>query len=251
MSYLIHHGVKGMKWGVWNEDTRARYNGGRRHVSSVTRENLMASKTSGLDKWGSSSKHNVLYVTGLSGSGKSIVSEGLRDESTNVIHLDFYLEAGNDRTSYRDPEFTEYLQKHTPGIFEDPKKPYNEMSDAEKKEHWKLLDSFEESIKGFGEQQHAKGKKVICEGVQLTDDTLFPDKSFFKDQPIIILSTDADTSLKRGLERDEIDYDDIETITKRKEWQTMWNTRLDELTQTTDAKIGEIYVNELLNSRKG
>lgn len=26
-SYLMHHGVKGMKWGVWNEETTARYNG--------------------------------------------------------------------------------------------------------------------------------------------------------------------------------------------------------------------------------
>ena len=25
---LYHHGVKGMKWGVWNEETRARYEGG-------------------------------------------------------------------------------------------------------------------------------------------------------------------------------------------------------------------------------
>ena len=24
-AYLAHHGVKGMKWGVWNEETRARY----------------------------------------------------------------------------------------------------------------------------------------------------------------------------------------------------------------------------------
>ena len=28
-NYLSHHGVKGMKWGVWNEETKARYNGGK------------------------------------------------------------------------------------------------------------------------------------------------------------------------------------------------------------------------------
>lgn len=29
-NYLAHHGVKGMKWGVWNEETKARYAGGQR-----------------------------------------------------------------------------------------------------------------------------------------------------------------------------------------------------------------------------
>ena len=28
--YLAHHGVKGMKWGVWNTETKARYSGGSR-----------------------------------------------------------------------------------------------------------------------------------------------------------------------------------------------------------------------------
>ena len=27
---LTHHGIPGMKWGVWNEDTKARYTGGKR-----------------------------------------------------------------------------------------------------------------------------------------------------------------------------------------------------------------------------
>lgn len=27
-NYLMHHGVKGMKWGVWNDETKARYSGG-------------------------------------------------------------------------------------------------------------------------------------------------------------------------------------------------------------------------------
>lgn len=28
-AYLSHHGVKGMKWGVWNEETKARHTGGK------------------------------------------------------------------------------------------------------------------------------------------------------------------------------------------------------------------------------
>lgn len=37
--YLAHHGVKGMKWGVWNAETRARYSGGPRKPS-VAKANL-------------------------------------------------------------------------------------------------------------------------------------------------------------------------------------------------------------------
>ena len=28
-AYLSHHGIKGMKWGVWNEETKARHTGGK------------------------------------------------------------------------------------------------------------------------------------------------------------------------------------------------------------------------------
>ena len=28
---LTHHGIQGMKWGVWNEDTKARYTGSRKN----------------------------------------------------------------------------------------------------------------------------------------------------------------------------------------------------------------------------
>ena len=40
MNELFHHGVKGMKWGVWNEQTRARYSGGRRHIKTSTKKTL-------------------------------------------------------------------------------------------------------------------------------------------------------------------------------------------------------------------
>ena len=33
--YLAHHGIKGMKWGVWNEDTRARRMGGKGEQKSI------------------------------------------------------------------------------------------------------------------------------------------------------------------------------------------------------------------------
>lgn len=35
---LAHHGILGMKWGVWNEETRARYSGSKKRRSSVNAE---------------------------------------------------------------------------------------------------------------------------------------------------------------------------------------------------------------------
>ena len=42
--YLEHHGILGMKWGVWNSDTAARYNGGRRTKKELTPEEIEAKK---------------------------------------------------------------------------------------------------------------------------------------------------------------------------------------------------------------
>lgn len=248
---LEHHGIKGMHWGVWNADTRARYSGGRRHIRESTKKNVAPSRTSNVEKWGKDKKHNVLYVTGLSGSGKSTVAEGLRDSKTNVLHLDFFTNAGNTlyAKGHRDPEFVEHLKKEIPDYFDRYNGEFPELSKLspeEKKAFWKTMDEFQDAIVSFGEKQYAKGKKVIAEGVQIADETLFVDKSFFKDQPLMILSTDKDTSLKRAAERDEIELNDEEAMKFRKIMQDNWSRQVNTLAQTADVKTGQIYVEQLL-----
>ena len=44
--YLAHHGVKGMKWGVWNAETASRYSGGRGH-RAIARANKKVNKAFG------------------------------------------------------------------------------------------------------------------------------------------------------------------------------------------------------------
>lgn len=44
-AYLEHHGIKGMKWGVWNEETRTRYTSGPGH-RSITKANKKVDKSS-------------------------------------------------------------------------------------------------------------------------------------------------------------------------------------------------------------
>ena len=42
-AYLLHSGVKGMKWGVWNAETKKRYSSGRGH-RSITRADKKVDK---------------------------------------------------------------------------------------------------------------------------------------------------------------------------------------------------------------
>lgn len=250
--YLAHHGIKGMHWGVWNADTRARYSGGKRHIKTSTKESVGASKTANVEKWGKDRTHNVLYVTGLSGSGKSTVAEGLRDNKTNVIHLDFFTTSGNSlyAKGHRDPEFVQHLKKEVPDYFDryNGEFPYlQKLSPEEKKAFWKTMDEFQDAIVSFGKKQHAKGKKVIVEGVQIADETLFFDKTFFKDQPLMILSTDKNTALKRAAERDEIELDDKEAMHFRKIMQDNWSKQIKTLAETADVKVGQLYVEQLLS----
>lgn len=251
--FLMHYGVKGMRWGVWNDETRLRYAGGRRHVTTSAKINLKQSKSTNVDKWGKDKNHNVLYITGLSGSGKSTVAEGLRNKDTNIIHLDYYTNAGKNTIGargFRDKEFNEHLKKHCPEFFKeyDGEMPaLSKLTPEQKKKFWSMMDKFQDSMVSFGREQYGK-KRVIVEGVKLIDDTFFPDKSFFKDQPLIVLSTDYDTSIKRASERDNVDLNDDKLNSIRKSMQDHWNESLTNLLQTAEVKLGEEYVSELLKS---
>ena len=63
--YLKHHGVKGMKWGVWNEDTRARRLGLRSDKVSTTEKNqLLSDRAKRNIKIGAAVVGGVLAVAG-------------------------------------------------------------------------------------------------------------------------------------------------------------------------------------------
>lgn len=250
--FLVHHGVKGMHWGVWNDQTRIRYAGGKRHVNASMMENLKNARTSNIDKWGTNRDQNVLYITGLSGSGKSTVTEGLRDNNTNVIHLDFYTNVGAKSIAakaYRDKEFNEHLRKNCPEFFDKyhgEMPALSKMSKSEREDFWRMMDKFQDAMVSFGKKQYGN-KRVIVEGVQLIDETFFPDKTFFKDQPLIVLSTDADTSLRRGLERDNVEVSNEQMIKIRESLQEHWGKQLADLVNTSQVKLGEEYVKRLIN----
>ena len=84
---LVHHGIKGQRWGVrryQNPDGTYTAAG----LARLGRQNLQKARTANLDKWGSDEKHNIVYIAGYSGSGKSTTALSLSRPGDKVIHLD-------------------------------------------------------------------------------------------------------------------------------------------------------------------
>lgn len=192
--YLMHYGIKGMHWGVrrYQNPDGSLTELGYKHYG---RKNLQDAYAKNLDKWGKDKDHNVLYVTGQSGSGKSTIAKAANGKNTNRIHLDIYISTNKDKAN-RDADFNKFLESKgkDPGFVRYAK-------DGTKEEFGKALYEFEEYIEEFGRQQYGK-KKVVVEGVQLLDDTIRPDKSFFKDKPIIVNKPNTLKSMTRAMIRD-------------------------------------------------
>ena len=48
------------------------------------------------NKFGTDENNNILYVTGLSGSGKSSFAVEIGQKGNNTVHMDMYFEPGNE-----------------------------------------------------------------------------------------------------------------------------------------------------------
>lgn len=162
-----------------------------------------------LDVWGSSPNTNILFILGYSGSGKSTLAKQLASEyDADVINLDVYfigmmeqeLLGGSISTVGHSASFDSYCKSHFP----DYVKFCLPKEEITMEEYSELLPGFEDTLLDYGEYMYSRGKRVIVEGVQLMDDTLFPDKAFFKSVPTILLTTSLAKSSWRGAKRDKI-----------------------------------------------
>ncbi len=234
---LSHHGILGMHWGKRNGPPYPL--GASDHSASEKkagwRKSLKVRRSKAVEDFGKTENNNILYITGKSGSGKSTLARTLSDKNTNVIHLDMYLEKQKNH-KFRDKEFDDFLKKR--------KFDVSKMSDysIERKERWKYIDEFaEKHIQDFSKQQFKKNKKVIVEGVQLSDDTLFPDKKFFKDKAVIIADTSSLTSVIRANIRDNKKLELID-IKERMQWDKYLDENFSKIITKENLKKGKMFV---------
>lgn len=233
---ITHYGVLGMRWGVHRSPKRNDY------------KNLRNAKTANMESWGKDPTHNILYVTGYSGSGKSTMAKQLADPKTNVIHLDPYFEKmdKNVAANIQDKEFGLFLEKNFP--------EYRTIAKAVKperhsKEWWIKVDTLMEQTEKFAAKQFYDNKKVIVEGVQLHDATTYPDKKFFNDKPLIITGTNPITSFFRATKRDGFSNKvSVQSAKEYTQWYINTYKNLNNLSKQAKTKVGSEWVKNYLST---
>lgn len=174
--------------------------------------NLRWSEIQNLNKWGKRQDTNILFISGMSGSGKSEISKILaKHNNAEVIHLDSYFD--NPKGPHN-KDFDKYLNSKK----SDYKKIQLPKSKIDIKDWGKVVERFEKNLDSYGKNAYKKNKKVVVEGVQILDDTMFPDKKYFQDKPVIMLRGSILGNTKRANRRDNKKFE-VNDIKNRVAWK--------------------------------
>ena len=111
------------------------------------------------------------------------------------------------------------------------------------KRYFSKVDDFSSCIENFGKAQYTKGRRVIVEGVQLGDETLFPNNSFFKGKPSIYIKQNSFRSGYQAGRRDKLSvYKSIERAMQQRDEQ------FDDYLKNADLVMGRKKLYEFLNN---
>ena len=239
---LYHHGIKGQKWGVrrFQNPDGSLTEAGRNRYSSYTKKvknRLSNSETANLDKWGKYREHNLLYITGLSGSGKSTVATYMADDGkTDYINLDSYFGqmSPDKKVQWQSKAFNKYLDKRVPD--------WKKMSNGEHL-NYDIVDKFAKALKDYSRIEFDEGKKVIAEGIQIFDETLFESRSSYSGEPMIILKTNKKESAELSSKRDGMKY--VDSMLNKYDFA---EKSISELSAFLGTKTGEQWVKDYINN---
>ena len=188
--YLAHYGTPGMRWGVRN--------GPPYPIGSQKSKYKTKIRSKNLDKWGKDRDHNTLYIAGVSGSGKSTLALNLaKKRNAEVIHLDAYLSPMSEESKreLQNKDFNKHLDQTVKG--------WRNVIKKDKRLDFKVVDEMAKASEEYSAKIYGK-KRLIIEGVQLMDETFYPNRDRYKQQPFILTDTSAIASLRRGNMRDDM-----------------------------------------------
>ena len=100
------------------------------------------------------------------------------------------------------------------------------------KDQWvktQVFSKFEKALEDFAKEQFHKGRKVIAEGIQIYDESLWEDKSHYKDKALIIVKTNAITSVNRAMNRDGNKFKSSPQVKEYNGWYSSSNKQLKNL----------------------
>lgn len=225
-SELKHHGILGQKWGVkngppypldegdhsaaekkagWKESIGKIFNRddpadvvlNLRNDGSDAYKRIKNSSYANLDKWGKDQDHNILYITGISGSGKSTAAMYLaKKRNAEYVNLDSYtsMMSKESMNELQNKSFNKYLDGHVKG--------WRNVLNNDGKLNYKIVDQMAKASEDWSKELYSQNKKVIMEGVQLADQTWYENRSSYNDKPFMLINTSALASNYRGSVRD-------------------------------------------------